>query len=129
LERQAERVPPGTPAAEALRAEADTAGAAWSAPSADLARKRLDGLAAALLEARAQIGRFRPAASLKLSPLAGTPPNQTPNGLSAENVAGLGRTLFSDYLLAVEIAGTLLLVATVGAIAIAHRPTATRRAA
>jgi NADH:ubiquinone oxidoreductase subunit 6 (subunit J) len=128
LELQAERVPPGTVAAEALRAETDAAGAAWSAPSADLARKRLDGLAAALADARAQIGRLQPAATLKLSPMAGSLANQKPNGLSADNVAGLGRTLFSDYLLAVEIAGTLLLVATVGAIAIAHRPVvATRR--
>ena len=42
--------------------------------------------------------------------------------LPAENVAGLGRTLFTDYFLAIELAGTLLLVATIGAIAIAgHR--------
>jgi NADH-quinone oxidoreductase subunit J len=34
---------------------------------------------------------------------------------------GLGRSLFGDYLFAVELAGTLLLVATVGAIAIAPR--------
>jgi NADH:ubiquinone oxidoreductase subunit 6 (subunit J) len=41
--------------------------------------------------------------------------------MPAENVAGLGRSLFTDYLLAVELAGTLLLVATIGAIAIAMR--------
>jgi NADH:ubiquinone oxidoreductase subunit 6 (subunit J) len=41
--------------------------------------------------------------------------------LPANNVAYLGRTLFSDYLLAVELGGTLLLVATIGAIAIAGR--------
>jgi NADH:ubiquinone oxidoreductase subunit 6 (subunit J) len=41
--------------------------------------------------------------------------------LPAENVAYLGRSLFSDYLLAVELGGTLLLVATIGAIAIAAR--------
>ena len=35
----------------------------------------------------------------------------------------LGRTLFGDYLFAVELAGTLLLVATVGAIALAPRRT------
>jgi len=48
----------------------------------------------------------------------------TPEGkpaLPAENTAYLGRTLFSDYLLAVELGGTLLLVATIGAIAIAGR--------
>jgi NADH:ubiquinone oxidoreductase subunit 6 (subunit J) len=41
--------------------------------------------------------------------------------LPAENTRALGRSLFSDYLLAVELAGTLLLVATIGAIAIAGR--------
>src|SRR5262249_5662455 len=41
--------------------------------------------------------------------------------LPADNVGYLGRTLFSDYLLAVELGGTLLLVATIGAIAIAAR--------
>ena len=39
--------------------------------------------------------------------------------LPAANVSAVGRTLFSDHLLAIELAGTLLLVATVGAIAIA----------
>jgi NADH-quinone oxidoreductase subunit J len=34
---------------------------------------------------------------------------------------GLGRSLFTDYLFAVELGGTLLLVATIGAIAIAPR--------
>lgn len=38
-----------------------------------------------------------------------------------DHVAVLGRSLFGDYLWAVEIAGTLLLVATVGAIVIASR--------
>lgn len=37
------------------------------------------------------------------------------------NVAGLGRSLFTEYLFAVELAGTLLLIATIGAIAIAGR--------
>jgi NADH:ubiquinone oxidoreductase subunit 6 (subunit J) len=41
--------------------------------------------------------------------------------LPAENVAAIGRLLFSDYLLAVELGGTLLLVAAIGAIAVAHR--------
>lgn len=44
-----------------------------------------------------------------------------PKQLPAANVSAIGRTLFSDHLLAVELAGTLLLVATVGAIAIARR--------
>lgn len=41
--------------------------------------------------------------------------------LPAENVASLGKMLFSQYLLAVELAGLLLLVAAIGAIAIAGR--------
>ena len=45
-------------------------------------------------------------------------PNR-PRKLPAANVSAVGRTLFSDHLLAIELAGTLLLVATVGAIAIA----------
>ena len=34
---------------------------------------------------------------------------------------GLGRALFSDFLFSVEIAGTLLLIASIGAIALAPR--------
>ncbi len=34
---------------------------------------------------------------------------------------GLGKTLFGDYLFAVELAGTLLLIASIGAIAVAPR--------
>jgi NADH-quinone oxidoreductase subunit J len=40
---------------------------------------------------------------------------------SLARMRGLGRSLFGDYLYAVELAGTLLLVATIGAIAIAPR--------
>jgi NADH:ubiquinone oxidoreductase subunit 6 (subunit J) len=47
--------------------------------------------------------------------------------LPAENSAYLGRSLFTDYLLPVELGGTLLLVATVGAIAIAQRRTNPQR--
>ncbi len=36
-------------------------------------------------------------------------------------ISELGRSLFGDYLFAVELAGTLLLIATIGAIAIAPR--------
>ena len=46
-----------------------------------------------------------------------------PKALPAENVAGIGRLLYSDYILAVELGGALLLVATIGAIALAHRRT------
>ena len=41
--------------------------------------------------------------------------------MPAQNVQSLGQSVFTDYLLAVELAGTLLLVATIGAIAIAGR--------
>ena len=50
-----------------------------------------------------------------------TPGHFPPGKLPASNVAAIGRTLFTDYLIAVELAATLLLVATIGAIAIAGR--------
>ena len=40
--------------------------------------------------------------------------------LPARNVGNVGVLLYADHLLAVELAGTLLLVATIGAVAIAH---------
>jgi NADH-quinone oxidoreductase subunit J len=66
-----------------------------------------------------------PDPDVKPSPFALPPQQETaePGKLPAENVAGLGRLLFTDYLLAVELAGFLLLVATIGAIAIAARRT------
>jgi NADH-quinone oxidoreductase subunit J len=45
----------------------------------------------------------------------------TAGKLPAENVAALGYTLFTEYLVPVELAGVLLLVATIGAIAIVGR--------
>jgi NADH:ubiquinone oxidoreductase subunit 6 (subunit J) len=75
-------------------------------------------------------GNLRPDSNLTLSNLSGEPANapvlidqggKVKERLPAENVAGLGKALFSDYLLAVELAGTLLLIATIGAIAIAGR--------
>src|SRR5262249_29350574 len=50
-----------------------------------------------------------------------TPGHFEPGKLPAGNVAALGRTLFTDYLVPVELAATLLLVATIGAIVIAGR--------
>jgi NADH:ubiquinone oxidoreductase subunit 6 (subunit J) len=41
--------------------------------------------------------------------------------MPADNVEALGRSLFTDYLVPVELGGTLLLVASVGAIAISGR--------
>jgi NADH:ubiquinone oxidoreductase subunit 6 (subunit J) len=77
------------------------------------------------------VGMLQPPSRLRLSELSGPASNhplpelrrdekgQPP--LPAENTAYLGRSLFTDYLLAVELGGTLLLVATIGAIAIAFR--------
>lgn len=62
-------------------------------------------------QARAAVGRLRDEVRL----LAGS------GELPARNVGNLGYLLYADHLLAVELAGTLLLVATVGAVAIAHR--------
>jgi NADH-quinone oxidoreductase subunit J len=45
-------------------------------------------------------------------------------GIVPQTTAGLGRSLYTDYLIAVELAGTVLLVATIGAIALATKPTA-----
>ena len=70
--------------------------------------------------------------ALPLSAMSGTPANTPADevrrdpvtlvpDLPAENSAYLGRSLFTDFLLPVELGGTLLLVATVGAIAIAQR--------
>jgi NADH:ubiquinone oxidoreductase subunit 6 (subunit J) len=47
------------------------------------------------------------------------PTKAEPNRLPNANVSAIGRTLYTDHLLAVELGGTLLLVATIGAIAIA----------
>jgi hypothetical protein len=67
---------------------------------------------------------------LSLSKFSGTPPNEPARSyrdgkvkLPADNVAALGRSLFTDYLVGVELAATLLLVATIGAIVIAGRRT------
>jgi NADH:ubiquinone oxidoreductase subunit 6 (subunit J) len=77
---------------------------------------------AAVMSARDRIGDISPPAHIALSPFGGLPVNRTEDRrLPAGNVAALGRLLFTDYLLAVELAGTLLLVATIGAIAITHR--------
>lgn len=48
--------------------------------------------------------------------------SQMQGGKNKDHVNELGRSLFGDYLYAVELAGTLLLVATIAAILIAHEP-------
>jgi NADH-quinone oxidoreductase subunit J len=78
-----------------------------------------------------QLSWAEPPGNLPLSNLSGPPANvgaeqlrRNDDGLPQlpqDNTANLGRSLFTDYLLPVELGGTLLLVATIGAIAIAHR--------
>jgi NADH:ubiquinone oxidoreductase subunit 6 (subunit J) len=127
--RLAERVP-GRPLADrALQEAVDGVIEALGGNDAARLKAGLDRLYAAVDDARRHVGRLQPPESAKLSPFAGTPANQPPQPISADNVAGLGRALFTDYLLAVELGGTLLLIATIGAIAITHRRGAARRAA
>jgi NADH-quinone oxidoreductase subunit J len=115
----------------ALVLRKDDLGAPGPDNAADI-KKWLDELYLAAFEqrefAQRHLGRLSPPPRDTLSPFAGAPANQPPQPLSADNVAGLGRTLFSDYLLAVELGGTLLLIATIGAIAITQRPNARRAA-
>jgi hypothetical protein len=87
------------------------------------------------LQARNRLGMVSPPPGTPLSGLSGTPPTvpypevrRNSAGqphLPADNSAYLGRSLFTDYLLPVELGGMLLLVAAVGAIAIAHRRSGT----
>ena len=83
-------------------------------------RTNCDRVANGLAELLARRGSGPPA-DVVLSPygavdqLGATGPKRMPSA----NVSALGRVLFADHLLAIELAGTLLLIATVGAIAIA----------
>jgi NADH:ubiquinone oxidoreductase subunit 6 (subunit J) len=83
-----------------------------------------------VLQARRTLGDLQLRADERgpVSTFSGSPPRPSVKHdehgnapLPAENTASLGRALFTDYLLAVELGGTLLLVATIGAIAIAGR--------
>lgn len=109
---------------------------AWSSTDAkdvspaDL-RTMLNGLAATGETAKHRLGWLPRAGNVPLSNLSGAPPTAESEQIRrdkegrpqmpAENAAHLGRSLFTDFLLPVELGGTLLLVATVGAIAIAFR--------
>jgi NADH:ubiquinone oxidoreductase subunit 6 (subunit J) len=82
-------------------------------------------------QARNRLACLQPPGNTPMSNLSGPPPSlplkdlrRNASGelaLPADNPAYLGKSLFTDYLLPVELGGTLLLVATVGAIAIAYR--------
>ena len=64
-----------------------------------------------------------PTMTPNLVPLPPPKPQSTSTTTSATfgTMRGLGRSLFGDYLFAVELAGTLLLVASIGAIVIAPK--------
>lgn len=93
---------------------------AWNMMRVEDVKKNAGLLLAAVITSRNQRG------SLALDSVPGKPVNKTPSHfapgeLPAKNVEALGRTLFTDYLVPVEMAATLLLVATIGAIAVAGR--------
>lgn len=83
-------------------------------------------LLAELPQRRFATGSLQPGSGLPMSKYSGVPanglfPSEARERLPAGNVAALGTSLFTDYLVAVEMAGVLLLVATIGAIIIAGR--------
>lgn len=109
---------------------------AWSSTEADKVdannlKSMLEGLIATGETAKHRLGWLPRADNAALSNLSGAPPTlqaeqvrRDPAGrprMPAENSAHLGRALFTDFLLPIELGGSLLLVATVGAIAIAFR--------
>jgi NADH:ubiquinone oxidoreductase subunit 6 (subunit J) len=67
-----------------------------------------------MADAAVELGAFGEALQVRLQ-------GSTLSRIGKDHVQGLGRSLFGDYLWAVELAGTLLLAATIGAIAIALR--------
>jgi NADH:ubiquinone oxidoreductase subunit 6 (subunit J) len=87
------------------------------------ARESLARLYEAGVGVRNNHGSLQPPPQATLSVYSQTRDRQGQSALPAENVASLGRSLFTDFLLPVELGGTLLLVATVGAIVIASRRT------
>jgi NADH:ubiquinone oxidoreductase subunit 6 (subunit J) len=109
----------------------------WSAGERN--EQEVEALANQTEERLVSVGLLTPDNKLPLSALSGPPPNTPFNqirretkppwhdkdthlpAVPADNSAYLGRSLFTDYLLPVELGGTLLLVATIGAIAIGYR--------
>lgn len=70
----------------------------------------------------ATIGTLEPESAAQIPrPLAANPLSYAPETGADGTMHALGPSLFGDYLFAVELAGTVLLVAAVGAIAIAPR--------
>jgi NADH:ubiquinone oxidoreductase subunit 6 (subunit J) len=111
---------PDSPDRSALLNEAKAVQSLWpkwrdlETRTAKLMQDELAKLSQRLTQMRDSYGSLYPTANVPRSTFSDP-------GASTENVASLGRALFTDYLLAVELAGTLLLVATIGAIAITSR--------
>lgn len=127
--REAERKAGSSDRSRQLRTALNELESEWKDRGGDLDRMKraLARLHDVGLEARNHQGSLQPPSQLPLSSYSQQRkpgPNQDRQGaasLPQENVAYLGRSLFTDYLLAVELGGTLLLVGTIGAIAIASR--------
>lgn len=104
----------------------------WETYSVAAARKALKDLSrTARVLLRDRQGSLQPRSTRPMSGFSGEPANKPFQHIErdaaglpkmkADNSAYLGKSLFTDYLLAVELAGTLLLVAAIGTIAIASR--------
>lgn len=129
--READRAAASSVAARKLHAALNDLETEWNRGDVDKMKQALVQLDHAgqevRREARNHLGNLQPPSRLPLSAYSQqaernpNPEQQSPLALPRENVAYLGRSLFTDYLLAVELGGTLLLVATIGAIAIAAR--------
>jgi NADH-quinone oxidoreductase subunit J len=119
-----------------LADEAERLELAWSnndakTVSREKLKAQLDSLIDLGKNAKHRLGWLPRVGNIPLSNQSGVPPTvpaeqvrRDEAGLPrmpSENSAYLGRALFTDFLLPIELGGTLLLVATVGAIAIAFR--------
>lgn len=114
------RFPTTLPLRERLEKRFDATLAKVSASSNDpqVVRSEVEALRAFAVGLRSQVGDILPPAQVKLSPFGGSSADRR---LASGNVAGMGRVLFTEHMIGVEMAGTLLLVATIGAIAITYR--------
>jgi NADH-quinone oxidoreductase subunit J len=131
-------MPPGY-AERPLKSRVDTINAMTELEEA-YDKKDLQGMRHALEKLQQEIrdkvldnyGNLEPSETRKLSSFSGLAPNSTRKRLPGEpgrghlpeeNTVYLGRSLFTDFLLPVELAGTILLVAAIGTIAITYRRT------
>ncbi|HEY7328881.1 MAG TPA: NADH-quinone oxidoreductase subunit J [Gemmataceae bacterium] len=138
LFRQFKRVYSRKPQWKDLEERVEHVGFDWSdidskdAKAVEKSKEQLKALGTLAASARQRLNWMPLLARAPLSNMSGPPPTvefenvrrdetqQLPR-MPADNAAYLGRSLFGDFLLPVELGGMLLLVATVGAIAIAFR--------